>query len=57
MPINVKRLLAFFGLLAVAAGVFWLGGFNFDRRGPDVAFSALFTLCLAILATTFPFED
>jgi hypothetical protein len=28
----------------ILAFVFWVGGYDFDRRGPDVAWSAGFTL-------------
>jgi hypothetical protein len=38
---EMKNLLAFIIGLAVFMFIWWLSGFNFDRRGPDVAGSAI----------------
>jgi hypothetical protein len=33
----IKRALIFVASMAVAAGIAWVGGYDFDRRGEDVA--------------------
>ena len=37
----------FIGVLALGAFLFWISGFNFDRRGEDVAYGALILLFAA----------
>lgn len=37
----------FVAVLAIAAGIFWVGGFNFDRRDPGVAWGLFFALIVA----------
>ena len=31
----IKRALIFVASMAVVAGIAWVGGYDFDRRGPD----------------------
>ena len=48
---TIKTVAVFIGLLALSAFLFWLGGFNFDRRGEDVAFSTLIVIFAACFLT------
>lgn len=47
----MKRLAAFLFILAFEAAIFWLGGYDFDRRGFDVAYIACAAVLIAALAT------
>lgn len=48
---TIKTVAVFIGLLALGAFLFWLGGFNFDRRDEDVAFGALIVIFAACFFT------
>lgn len=50
----MKRAIAFFAAVAVAAGFFWVAGFNFDQRGETAAYAYIFLLACGILAASFP---
>lgn len=41
---------AFLIAAAICAFIWWLGGFNFDHRNPDVAFGATMILILSLAA-------
>lgn len=47
MGVNTRSCLAFLAVLLVACGLAWLGGYDFDRRGGDVAVGAYMALALA----------
>jgi len=51
----IKRALIFVASMAVVAGIAWVGGYDFDRRGPDAAVLLFFGLVLSFIASTFPF--
>ena len=51
----IKRALIFVASMAVVAGIAWVGGYDFDRRGPDAAFLLAVGLVLSFIASTFPF--
>jgi predicted MFS family arabinose efflux permease len=36
-------------VIAISCGLAWLGGYNFDHRGPDVAFWGVETLLVVAL--------
>lgn len=57
MKIHHKRLTV--AILTVVVGIFfsWLGGYNFDKRNPDVVASAVLILAVAGVAAAFPFDD
>jgi hypothetical protein len=46
----VKRVAIFLSVCAASALFFWLAGFDFDRRGLDVAHAAVSTIFIAALA-------
>jgi hypothetical protein len=46
----------FFGVLAVCAGLAWVGGFNFDRRDGGVFFASLMSLLFATLSAVAAWE-
>lgn len=43
-------ILTFLVALALAAGLFWLAGYDFDSRGPQVASAALVSLVISAFA-------
>lgn len=45
--------LVFFAVAAVMCSVWWLGGFNFDHRSPDVAFGYAVTLFISATCGVF----
>lgn len=52
-----KRVLAFVVVLAFAAVIAWLGGYDFDKRNPDVAFFVVMSAILAALIAACPYFD
>ena len=52
----IKRALIFVASMAVVAGIAWVGGYDFDRRGPDAAFLLAVGLVLSFIASTFPYK-
>lgn len=58
MSAKVKRVLVFLLAMASWALVWWLAGYNFDRRGPDVAyFFVVALLTSAFFPACFSFKD
>lgn len=52
-----KRALAFAASMLACLLVAWLGGYDFDRRAPDVAFGALFMICISAWVSACPLFD
>ena len=50
----IKRALIFVASMAVVAGIAWVGGYDFDRRGEDVAILLFFGLLLSFIASICP---
>ena len=50
----MKRLIVFFAVLLLATGIAWIAGFDFDHRGPWVAFGVLVAFAFAAWAAAFP---
>lgn len=48
------RLAIFFAMLALSAGLAWLAGYDFDQRGPGVAWWASMAIMVAALAAYMP---
>lgn len=46
MKTLLATIIAFTVVCGVSAGLAWVGGYNFDTRGPDVAAWCLVTLIL-----------
>ena len=53
----IKRVLIFVTSMAVVAGIAWVGGYDFDRRGPDAAVLLFFGLGLSFVASIFPSKE
>lgn len=53
----MKRSAAFAAVVAVAASIAWVGGFDFDRRDHDVALCVFFTLLAGVLAAYVSTEE
>ena len=53
----IKRALIFVASMTVVAGIAWVGGYDFDRRGPDAAVLLIFGLGLSFVASIFPYKD
>lgn len=49
----MKKLIVFVTALGIAAALAWLTGFNFDTRGPFVAYFSGLALVVATLAAEF----
>jgi len=52
-----KRILAAVAAFAYTTAVWWLGGVNFDTRGPDLVFWFLVSGIVSGMAFAFTFED
>ena len=52
----IKRALIFVASMAVVAGIAWVGGYDFDRRGPDAAALLFLGLGLSFVALIFPYK-
>ena len=52
----IKRALIFVTSMAVVAGIAWVGGYDFDRRGPDAAALLFLGLGLSFVASIFPYK-
>ena len=53
----IKRALIFVASMAVVAAIAWVGGYDFDRRGPDAAVLLFFGLGLSFVASIFPYKE
>ena len=53
----IKRALIFVASMAVVAGIAWVGGYDFDRRGPDAAALLFLGLGVSFVASIFPFKE
>lgn len=47
----IKRALIFVASMAVVAAIAWVGGYDFDRRGPDAAAMLFCGLLLSFVAS------
>lgn len=50
----MKKTIVFFAALAGCATLAWLGGYDFNERGPAVAAGAAFSIIIAVLAAYTP---
>lgn len=46
----INGAIAFFGVCATSATTFWLAGYDFDTRSPDVAIGFILTVMFAAIA-------
>ena len=53
----IKRALIFVASMAVVAGIAWVGGYDFDRRGGDAAALLIFGLGLSFVASICPYKE
>ena len=53
----IKRALIFVASMAVVAGIAWVGGYDFDRRGPDAAALLFLGLGLSFVASISPYKE
>ena len=53
----IKRALIFVTSMAVVAAIAWVGGYDFDRRGPDAAALLFLGLGVSFVASIFPFKE
>jgi hypothetical protein len=53
----IKRALIFVASMAVVAGIAWVGGYDFDRRGPDAAALLFLGLGVSFVASIFPYKE
>ena len=53
----IKRALIFVASMAVVAGIAWVGGYDFDRRGPYAAVLLIFGLGLSFVASICPYKE
>lgn len=53
MTTTTRRASVFFGALAFFAALAWLGGYDFDRRGDDVAMMAFIFVGASFAAVMF----
>ena len=53
----IKRALIFVASMAVVAGIAWVGGYDFDRRGADAAALLFLGLGVSFVASIFPFKE
>ena len=51
MKVIKTPVIKFLAFCTLSAFLFWLGGFDFNRRGDDVALSLFFTVALSALFT------
>lgn len=52
----IKRALIFVASMTVMCGIAWVGGYDFDRRGPDAAFLLAIGLWLSFVASICPYK-
>ena len=52
----IKRALIFVASMAVMCGIAWVGGYDFDRRGPDAAAMLFCGLLLSFVVSIFPYQ-
>ena len=52
----IKRALIFVASMTVMCGIAWVGGYDFDRRGEDVAILLFFGLGLSFVASICPYK-
>lgn len=53
----MKRIAIFFTALAISVALAWLGGYDFDHRGIDVALYTFGSICCATAAAICPLID
>ncbi len=53
----IKRALIFVASMTVVAGIAWVGGYDFDRRGSDAAAMLIFGLGLSFVASICPYKE
>ena len=53
----IKRALIFVASMTVMCGIAWVGGYDFDRRGPDAAALLFLGLGLSFVASIFPYKE
>ena len=53
----IKRALIFVASMTVMCGIAWVGGYDFDRRGPDAAALLSFGLWLSFIASICPYKE
>ena len=53
----IKRALIFVASMTVAAVIAWVGGYDFDRRGPDAAILLIFGLGLSFVSSICPYKE
>ena len=53
----IKRALIFVASMTVVAVIAWVGGYDFDRRGPDAAVVLIFGLGLSFVASICPYKE
>jgi len=53
----IKRALIFVASMTVVAGIAWVGGYDFDRRGADAAAMLIFGLGLSFVASICPYKE
>ena len=52
-----KRLIAFTLMFAFMAFIFWIFGFDFDKRGTSTGFVTFCCFAFGILGFTYPFNN
>lgn len=53
MSKRIKQVITIFAALALCAFLAWLAGFDFDRRGFDVAYWSAMSVWAALMAAVF----
>jgi hypothetical protein len=53
----MKRVLIFVIICLFSAAIFWIGGYNFDQRGPFVAYCVFMVLFAAIMGALSPLGE
>jgi hypothetical protein len=53
----IKRALIFVASMTVVAGIAWVGGYDFDRRGADAAAMLFSGLLLSFIASICPYKE
>ena len=53
----IKRALIFVASMTVVAGIAWVGGYDFDRRGADAAALLCLGLWLSFAASICPYKE
>ena len=52
----IKRALIFVASMTAFAGIAWVSGYDFDRRGYDVGALLCFSLLLSFVVSIFPYQ-